>query len=187
MKIVPEILATLTLISNIVIIVYLFLLIINHLFKIKAISKLLDTSYQLLNTYVLAFIVSLTATLGSLFFSEIMKFQPCILCWYQRIFMYPQPILLYLAIVRNEKVLRPYLLALNIIGALIAGYHYLLQRFPESLVAPCSVVGATTSCIKGYSFYFGYISIPWMALTAFVINIILLTINTKIKTRKLKK
>src|SRR3989338_2312104 len=64
--------------------------------------------------YILAFLVALTATLGSLFLSEVAKFQPCILCWYQRILMYPQAILLYMAILRNQTVIKPYIIVLKI-------------------------------------------------------------------------
>jgi disulfide bond formation protein DsbB len=117
------------------------------------------------------------AMAGSLFFSEVMALPPCVLCWYQRILMYPQTLLLYMSILRKEPVLKPYLLALNVIGASIATYHYALQKFPQTLIAPCTVVGASESCIKGYSFYFGYISIPFMALTAFILNIIFLSLT----------
>ncbi len=126
------------------------------------------------HAYILSFLISLFATLGSLFFSEVAKFAPCALCWYQRIFMYPQPILLYLAIVRDEKFIKPYLIALNIFGAIIATYHYYIQVFPKSFLANCEIAGGI-SCIKGYQFYFGYISIPLMALTGFILNIILLS------------
>ena len=175
-KIVPQILAFLTLIGDISILCVLFYLALNKFRKLK-ISKVIP-NFQIFRSYsyVFAFIVTLTATLGSLFYSEVIKFQPCILCWYQRIMMYSQTILLYIAIARNEKVIKPYLIALNIIGAAIAGYHYLIQRFPQTAFTPCSIAGGV-SCIKGYTYYYGYISIPFMALTAFVLNIILLQLS----------
>jgi len=176
------ILAILTLLSNIGIIVFLLLLGIEKVTRSSFLSplKLILNSYS----YIFMFIITLTATLGSLFYSEIAKLTPCVLCWYQRIMMYPQPLLLYVGIARNERVLKPYLLTLNIIGFSIALYHYTLQRFPEQLLSPCSVVGASTSCIKGYTFSFGYISIPFMALTAFALNILLLIYSTSTVTKE---
>lgn len=115
-----------------------------------------------------AFIVSVIATGGSLFYSDIAHFNPCTLCWYQRIFMYPQVILLGLALYRKEKVIAPYSLALSALGAAIAGYHYLLQQglVPE---LPCAAVGFSAACSQRFVMTFGYITIPLMALTAFLL------------------
>ncbi len=136
-------------------------------------------------SFYLAFAVSTTATLGSLFFSEIAKWTPCLLCWYQRIFMYPLPILLYVGIMRNEKIIKPYLLVLSAVGALIAGYHYFIQLYPTSSLVPCDATGV--SCTKVYTWYFGYITIPLMAATAFMLNIILLSFsNSKVKSKNVK-
>jgi len=136
-------------------------------------------------SYHLAFFLSLIATLASLFLSEVAKFQPCILCWYQRIAMYPQPLLYYIALIRKERVLKPYLLVVNIIGAGIALYHYLLQVMPKSLFAPCNtdLTGVSVSCVKGYKFYFGFMSFPLMALTVFVLLIILLSFTKAEKAK----
>lgn len=155
--------ATLVLISNIGIIIS-FLLFLGRGVGLR---NQYNTLARFLgkNAYVLSFIVSLAATLGSLFLSEVAKFEPCILCWYQRIAMYPLPLLLYMAIVRGEKVITPYIMSLSIIGALIAAYHYALQRFPAVVVSPCDTTGV--SCTRG-TMYYGFISIPYMALTAFL-------------------
>lgn len=129
--------------------------------------------------YILIFLSTLAAMLGSLFFSEIAKIPPCDLCWYQRIFMYPQPFLLYIAMLRKEKI-TPYILFLNIGGLAIAVYQYLMQLFPNTIPAPCKAGGI--SCITGYTFYFGYISIPMMALTVFLCNILLILLHTRKST-----
>lgn len=173
-------LATLTLLSGV------FLLQLGFFFILEKfnVSNIFTRQRTILapHAFWLAFAVSLTAMLGSLFFSEIAKFQPCILCWYQRICMYPQTLLLGIALIRKETVLKPYLLALNAVGATIALYHYILQVWPKSLIMPCSVEGGV-SCMKGYTFYFGYISIPMMAFTAFMLIIVLLLLPTQ-KSRK---
>lgn len=128
---------------------------------------------------ILAFAVALTSTLGSLFLSEVAKFQPCLLCWYQRIVMYPQAIILYLAFIRRETVIKPYAIALSVVGAIIASYHYFIQLFPEAEILPCNI--GAVSCTQG-KFYFGYISIPFMALTGFILIIILLLFTDKKKS-----
>ncbi len=128
-----------------------------------------------------AFLVALTATSGSLFYSEIAGYQPCVLCWYQRIFMYPEVILLGMALWKKDKSIVNYSIALSSIGALIAAYHYLLQIGVVSGVA-CGVVGYSVSCAKVFVLVFGYIGLPLMALTAFLL-IITSLIFTKLKNK----
>lgn len=118
----------------------------------------------------LALIQSIIATLGSLFFSEIMKLPPCVLCWYQRIAMYPLIAILTVGILRRDKKIYQYVLPLSLIGWGISLYHNLLyyKILPES-VAPCTMgVSCTTKQIE----WFGFITIPLMAFVAFsLINI----------------
>lgn len=125
---------------------------------------------------VLAFIVSLTATLGSLFFSEVAGFEPCKLCWFQRIFMYPLPIILGVSLFKGRKDVESYVKPLSLIGLLIAVYHYYIQINPQPL-APCSTVGFSVSCSARFITHFGYITIPFMSLTAFLIVTLLMVIR----------
>lgn len=126
------------------------------------------------------FIVSLTATLGSLFFSDVAGYEPCKLCWYQRILMYPLALLSGIGLIRKEAVIIPYALAMSIIGGLIALYHYFLQigallNLAVDKFAPCSTVGYSASCTSIFQLKFGFITIPMMAFIAFsLITIILL-------------
>ena len=76
----------------------------------------------------LAFVVSATATAGSLFFSEVANFVPCELCWYQRIFMYPLAIVTLLAALANDQRVARYLLPLPVIGAGFSVYHLLVEN-----------------------------------------------------------
>ncbi len=129
----------------------------------------------------LAFFVSLTATLGSLFYSDVAGFDPCKLCWYQRIFMYPQTVLLGLAQLKKDKNIIDYSLALSIFGFLIASYHYLMQiGWVPAL--NCAAIGYSASCSKEFVLQFGYITIPMMAMTAFSLIILLLG-STKLKNK----
>lgn len=119
------------------------------------------------NLVYLAWFQALIATLGSLFFSEIMQLTPCVLCWYQRITMYPLLLILTVGILLRDQRLRFYVLPLSLIGLAIAVYHNLLyyKVIPES-IAPCT---AGVSCTTRQIEWFGFITIPLMALTAFTI------------------
>lgn len=110
---------------------------------------------------------ALVATLGSLYFSEVLKFPPCVLCWYQRICMYPLVLILGAGIVTNDKKVIWYSLPLAAIGWIIALYHNLLyyKILPES-IAPC-VNGV--SCTTKFVEYFGFVTIPLLSWIAFSI------------------
>lgn len=115
----------------------------------------------------LAWAVALVAMLGSLYFSEVLLFPPCILCWYQRICIYPIVVLLLVGILRKDKNVPYYVLPLSITGLVISVYHNLLyyQILPES-VAPC-VNGI--SCTTKFVEYLGFITIPFLSLVALTI------------------
>lgn len=119
----------------------------------------------------ISFAAALVSTLGSLYYSEIAGYNPCKLCWYQRIFMYPQAILLWLGWRRSDKNMSFYALALSLIGGIIALYHYLLQIGIAPAIE-CSAVGYSESCSKIFTMTFGYITIPLMALTGFSMIIV---------------
>ena len=114
--------------------------------------------------------VALAATLGSLFYSEIAGYEPCKLCWFQRILMYPQVILLGIAWLKKDNGIVLYSIALSSLGALIAGYQYLLQIGLAPSIG-CSAVGYSVDCAQRFVMQFGYITIPMMALTAFLLII----------------
>ncbi|MBX4186973.1 MAG: disulfide bond formation protein B [Candidatus Doudnabacteria bacterium] len=113
-----------------------------------------------------AFALSLAATLGSLFLSEVLKWTPCVLCWYQRIMLYPLIIILGVATVKEVTNLKYIVLTMTGIGALIAFYHTLLQFhvIPEKL-SPCV---AGVSCITPYYIGFSFINIPLLSLLTFL-------------------
>src|SRR3989338_8671049 len=102
------------------------------------------------NLLQLALLQVTLATIGSLIFSEILKFPPCILCWYQRIFMYPLVIILAVGIWKKDKNVHLYALPLSITGLIISIYHNLLyyKILPES-AAPCILgISCTTKFIE---------------------------------------
>ena len=121
----------------------------------------------------LAWLTATLATMGALFVSEIMGFAPCVLCWYQRVFMFPLVLVLALGLFPfDPKVLR-YALPLATLGMLVAGFHVLLVMgvVPETL-APCRQgIPCKTVQIE----WFGFVTIPLLSLLAFLtINVLLL-------------
>src|SRR3989344_1846647 len=96
-----------------------------------------------------SFLVALAATATSLFYSNVAGFTPCLWCWWQRIFMYPQVVLLGIALAIRDKRIAIYSLALSIAGAVIAAYHTYIQ-FGGSPLIPCSADSAAATCGKVY-------------------------------------
>ena len=130
-----------------------------------------------------AWIISLIATLGSLFFSEVMGFPPCTMCWYQRICMYPLVFILLIGLMRKESSSLLYGLPFVIIGWLWAFYHTLLMfGIIEEEMTPCS---QGIPCSTKFINWFGFIDIPLLALVAFtLIGISFILIYKKEKYEK---
>lgn len=114
-----------------------------------------------------AWATSVIAMFGSLFFSEIQKFEPCELCWYQRILMYPMVIILGIAVVKKDERISFYTMILSVIGALISLYHYSIQKIP--FMADNAVSCGRIPCTGQYINWFGFVTIPFLALVAFLI------------------
>jgi len=106
------------------------------------------------------------ATLGSLYFSEVAGFVPCELCWYQRILMYPLALILLVGLLRRDENLPFYVLPFSGIGLGVALYHYLLQK---QIVGAGAVCAAGVPCTTMWINWGGFITIPFLALIAFVI------------------
>ena len=114
----------------------------------------------------LAWLIALTATVGSLFFSEVMQLPPCVLCWYQRIAVYPLVFVIGAGIVLRDRRMKYYALPLCLSGLAITVYHNLLYYgFVSETLAPCS---QGVSCTETQIEWFGFVTIPLMALAAFV-------------------
>lgn len=121
-------------------------------------------------------LVSAVATLGSLFFSEIMKLPPCVLCWYQRIAMYPLVWILAVGLVKKDWLIKTYALPISLTGLAVSLYHNLLyyKLIPES-ITPCT---SGVSCTSKQIEWLGFITIPLLSLTAFtIITICLLKVK----------
>ena len=112
-----------------------------------------------------AWVVAMTATIGSLFFSEEMGFVPCQLCWYQRIAMYPTAVVLLMGVLLNDLRAGLYGMVLAGIGLVIAIYHNFIQWeiIPPSMI-PCS---QGVPCGTMYIQWLGFITIPFLSMMAF--------------------
>jgi disulfide bond formation protein DsbB len=120
-----------------------------------------------------AFVVAALATGGSLFLSEVAGFVPCELCWYQRICMYPLSILTLCAAFHVDYRVARYLLPLPVVGACVSVFHVLVENHVVSTPQGCQVgAGCTVKWINE----FGYMTIPTLALTAFVLLIAFLAL-----------
>jgi disulfide bond formation protein DsbB len=118
-----------------------------------------------------AFVVASIATGGSLFFSEVAHFVPCELCWYQRICMYPLSIVTLLIALRGDHRAARYLLPLPLVGACVSVYHVLIENKVIKEPAQCLISAPGSGCGTKWINEFGYITIPTLALTGFVLLI----------------
>ena len=127
------------------------------------------------NILYLAWATALVATLGSFYFSNVRNFAPCVLCWYQRICMFPLVLILGVGILKKDKNVTDYALPLSLIGLLVSVYQNLLvyNIIPEA-AAPCQI---GVSCTTKYVEYFGFISIPLLSFFAFSVIIISLLVS----------
>lgn len=123
----------------------------------------------------LAFLVAAVATGGSLFFSEIAHFPPCELCWFQRICMYPLSILTLMLAVHGDERAARYLLPFPVVGAGVSIYHLLVENGVVGQAQAC-LLSAPGGCAVKWVNEFGYMTIPTMALTGFVLVLVLVAL-----------
>jgi disulfide bond formation protein DsbB len=114
-----------------------------------------------------AWVVATVATLGSLYYSEHAGFVPCELCWYQRILMYPLVIVLGVAALRRDRAVWITTLVFVVIGAPLSLYHWLVERVPA--FEESSSCSAITPCSAPWFEKFGFVTLAWMAMSAFLL------------------
>lgn len=134
--------------------------------------------------YPTIFLIALTSMAGSLYFSEVLKLAPCVLCWYQRITMYPIVILSLIPMIRSAEKAYRYIIPFAFIGLLIAGYHSVLYYavnwgIRPDWIGPCQ---NGVSCTTRYIEWLGFITIP---LLSFVSHFLVLGLS--LVERKLSK
>ncbi len=128
-----------------------------------------------------AWVIALLATLASLFFGEVMKLPPCTLCWYQRICLFPLTVLIAVGIVLRDDNFPTYALPLAGAGLGFSVYHNLLYYgvIPETL-SPCT---QGVSCSSRQIEWLGFLTIPLMALLAFLSILVSLVAHRRVQRR----
>ena len=126
----------------------------------------------------LSFLIVLASTLGSFYYSNIAGFQPCVLCWWQRVFLISQLPLLAVALKKKDSLVLRYTLLLSGIGVAVATYHSYIQ-YGGAEIIPCGTDINSVSCAVRYVFAFNYITIPLMSLTTFALLIVIALIHRK--------
>lgn len=129
----------------------------------------------------LAFVLSLSSSALTLYYSEVLGFEPCPLCWWQRIFMYPQVVLFGLALWKRIPY-RLLSISFSVLGFGVALYHHALQMLPAGSL-PCPATGP--SCSQITLLEYGYITYPLMAATLFAFLIVLMIANKKVSQSSL--
>ena len=124
----------------------------------------------------LAAIVAIVSMAGSLYVYEVAHFTPCKLCWYQRIAMYSLAVILPVAAARKDGLVRRYAAPLAAIGAVIAGYHILVERYPNLETSACD---PANPCSLVWVKRLGYLTIPTMALSGFAAILTLLAVRRR--------
>lgn len=136
------------------------------------------------NAIFYALLITLAATLGSLFYSEMAGLAPCTLCWYQRILIYPLVVFFGLMVLKKQTTLSAretlYPIVMSLLGVLLALYHLTLQNSEKvSELAPCNVSLHSASCSESYFVEYGFISIPVMSLLVFLSLLFILKTHIK--------
>lgn len=149
---------------------------------IKKISNFIQV-----NAIYLILLQLILALLGSLYFSNVKGFEPCVLCWWQRIFMYSQIPVIAVALFKKEIDIYKYTLTLSILGIIVSIYHNLLY---VGIIKNEDFCTGGISCTSKYVEYFGFVTIPLLALIAFSVIIALSLVSRhyikKTKYNKIK-
>ena len=121
----------------------------------------------------LAWLVAGVTTLGSLYYSEVAGYTPCVLCWYQRICIYPLAVILGVAVLRRDVGVRWYAIPMATLGVVVSSYHTWVQAYPDRTTDFCTL---EAPCTARYVWELGFVSLPFMALSAFLFVITMLAV-----------
>ncbi|MDQ5962762.1 MAG: hypothetical protein QG653_569 [Patescibacteria group bacterium] len=157
-------LSILTIIGGIAIVVWAITLLVRDK------NKFVDAVAR--HATLIGLIATLSGTLLSLFYSQVLGLVPCELCWYQRILLYPQVVLFAIAWWKKEHSVWMYSIWLSILGAGIALYHHALQMGFD-IYKPCSTAPFATDCSKPEFILFGFVTFPFMSFVMFATLVLL--------------
>lgn len=165
-----NIMPLLVLLSHVLFLIILSVLIIGGSVKEKLVVFMKEDGMKI------GFFVALTAVIGSLFYSNIMGYEPCVLCWWQRVFIFPTLILFIIGLWKRDRGVFKYALVLASIAGVIAFYQS-FSGFTGLSILPCTAEGG--ACSKVFVQSFGYITIPVMGLTSAVYLFLIAFMNRK--------
>ena len=129
-----------------------------------------------------AWVVTLIATLGSLYAGEVLQWAPCSLCWYQRVCLFPMAIILGMATYRRDDAIALYLIPQTIIGLLFAIYQYIYPYILPYVSAP-KLCTLDIDCSYNYFEFFGFITLPLLSALSFVLILLFLMKSIKNKNQ----
>lgn len=119
------------------------------------------------NSMYIALVAAWVAMLGSLYFSEVRGYVPCVLCWYQRILMYPLAAYIAIGLLVRDPYLPYYIMPVSLLGMFVSTYHYLLEK--TDIFASMEICKQGASCTTQWINWFGFMTIPFLALIGFLI------------------
>ena len=134
------------------------------------------------NAHIILRIIFVTSVIGSLIYSNYFGYAPCLLCWYQRIFIFPTAILLFTDDIRKSALLQLQILLLTGAGFLFALFHNYITIFPESGIDVCGTTGV--SCLNQYVFQFGFVTIPLMSAIILLSGVLITILTMRYPHRK---
>lgn len=126
----------------------------------------------------LGFFMTVGGAFMTMFYSEYLHYVPCDLCWYQRVFLYPQIILFGYAWYKKDRTILPYNIILSVVGGAIAIYHHMLQ-IGYDIYKPCSTAPFAVDCAKPSFIEYGFVTFPLMSALLFAFLITLLVTSLK--------
>ncbi len=130
-----------------------------------------------------AFATAFFAMFMSLFYSEVVGYAPCSLCWWGRIFTYPQVVIYGMGIYLNDARAALYGIALSGLGVVVSLYHYYIEMGGAQIIPCSSEAAGGVSCARVYVQEFGYVTFSMMALTVFVFLIVIMTLYYRTHTQ----
>jgi disulfide bond formation protein DsbB len=158
--------SALTLTADIALVIFLVLWLFDYLgIKIALFTSTKDFLQS--KALLLSFLIALGGVVGSLFYSNVLGFEPCALCWWARVLLYPQALILALAWPKNDKTILSYLVPLSVLGVLIMIYNQALQMGWIGSSSIFCGTGESADCSIRFVFDYSFVTIPMMALTAF--------------------
>ena len=114
------------------------------------------------NALRLSWVIALVSTLGSLYYQYVVRLEPCMQCWLQRIAIFPLAIILGVAVVKDDDSVVPYVWGLNVYGVLMSVWHMLVEFGVLAEASTCAASGPP--CAIPYFKAFGFVTLAWMAL-----------------------